>query len=186
MIKKAIHQTLMHTMLLLVAAVSFSSQASSASVTNEKVINEKFTSEKFTIEKLQSIKKHNLGQQWLLVLWSLDCPPCFKELALIAKLDQQHKDIKVVFINTDDNDELNEQRNEVIRQFKLTAFPNWHFAQDQADKLRFQIDPSWYGELPRSYFVNQQGQLYGKSGLLAEQQVISWLVGDPLLANKSK
>jgi len=43
------------------------------------------------------------------------------------------------------------------------------------DKLRFYIDPGWYGELPRSYFYDAAQQRSGHSGALTRAQLQDWL-----------
>ena len=61
----------------------------------------------------------------------------------------------------------------LVAQFNL---PLYHFADGQGDKNRFIIDSSWYGELPRSYFVEANGKFHGKSGLIKEALLTQWLM----------
>ena len=64
----------------------------------------------FNSEQLTKIKTQKLGEQWLMLLWSVDCPPCFKELGIIQKLQKQHQNLNVVIINTDADDEIKAER----------------------------------------------------------------------------
>jgi thiol-disulfide isomerase/thioredoxin len=130
----------------------------------------------FDKAQLASLKAQYMGKQWLMLLWSVDCPPCFKELAIIQKLQRQHNDLAVVIINTDGNDEIKTERTEIIEKFELTTIANFHFADGQGDQSRFHIDPQWYGELPRSYFVESNGKFHGKSGLVNKSTLTKWLV----------
>jgi len=129
----------------------------------------------FDKEQLASVKTQNMGKQWLMLLWSVDCPPCFKELAIIQKLQNQYDDLAVVIINTDADDEINEEREDIIEKFKLGGFTNFHFADGKGDQNRFIIDPNWYGELPRSYFIENNGKFHGKSGLVNQSILVEWL-----------
>lgn len=126
--------------------------------------------------QLARVKTQNMGKQWLMLLWSVDCPACFKELATIQKLQNQHDNLAVVIINTDDNDEVNAERNAIIEKFELNNFTNFHFVDGNGDQSRFFIDPNWYGELPRSYFVESDGKFHGKSGLIKQSILTQWLV----------
>lgn len=126
--------------------------------------------------QLASVKTQNMGKQWLMLLWSVDCPPCFKELAIIQKLQRQHDNLAVVIINTDANDEINAERKEIIEKFELSHLTNFHFVDGKGDQSRFFIDPNWYGELPRSYFVESNGEFHGKSGLVNQSILTQWLV----------
>lgn len=130
----------------------------------------------FDKTQLALVKTQNMGKQWLMLLWSVDCPPCFKELAIIQKLQRQHDDLAVVIINTDANDEINAERKNIIEKFGLSNFTNFHFVDGQGDQSRFFIDPTWYGELPRSYFVESNGEFHGKSGLINQSILTQWLV----------
>lgn len=130
----------------------------------------------FNKEQLTTLKKQNMGKQWLMLLWSVDCPPCFKELAVIQKLQVQHDDLAVVIINTDASDEITAERIDIIEKFELDNLANFHFVDGKGDQSRFYIDPSWHGELPRSYFVEPDGKFHGKSGLVNQSLLTKWLI----------
>lgn len=130
----------------------------------------------FNKEQLTKIKVENKGKQWLMLLWSVDCPPCFKELAILQKLKNKYDDLPVVIINTDADDESVEERKAVINKFELNHLTNLHFVDGKADQSRFLIDPQWYGELPRSYFIEKNGQFHGKSGLVNKVILTQWLL----------
>lgn len=130
----------------------------------------------FDKSQLTTVKTQNMGKQWLMLLWSVDCPPCFKELAIIQKLQQKHEDLAVVIINTDANDEINGERKDIIEKFELSNFTNFHFVDGEGDQSRFFIDPNWYGELPRSYFFESDGKSHGKSGLVNKSLLTQWLI----------
>ena len=133
-------------------------------------------SDEFSSSKFAAFKQQHQGKQWLVLLWSLDCPPCFKELKIIGQLNAQRSDLPVVLINTDDQAGLTEAREKVIEKYGLSQLTQWHFADDGAAKARFVIDPSWYGELPRSYFYRADGSRVGRSGLVDATLLKSWLL----------
>lgn len=129
----------------------------------------------FQPKTMNTLKERFSGQNWLIVLWSLDCPPCFKELALIQQLKQKHGKLPIVIINADDDDSLRDERTAVIKQFKLETLAHYYFTEASASTYRYKIDKHWSGELPRSYFVDAQGKFQGKSGLLHNEQIQQWL-----------
>jgi len=136
----------------------------------------------FNKSQLIAMKQQYLGKQWMILLWSVDCPPCFKELALVQKLANQHKNLPIIIINVDadtyDKEELSAERNNIIEQFGLQALSHYYFEEGMAAQSRFLIDSTWYGELPRSYFVESNGQFHGKSGLVNETLLKHWLLGE--------
>lgn len=122
------------------------------------------------------VKQNKLGQRWLALLWSVDCPPCMKELALLQKLQQKQQDLAVVIINTDTEESSEKERSDIIKHFNLMNLKNFHFTQGQEAQQRYQVDPQWFGELPRSYFIDEDGKFHGKSGLVAEELLTQWLM----------
>ncbi len=134
------------------------------------------TEKAFNKESFAALKKHYKGQRWLLVLWSVDCPPCFKELAMIQSLSTEVANLPIVIVNADDSDDIRLERRNIIKRFELSHLTHLYFVEGQAAKSRYLIDTSWYGELPRSYFIDEAGKFNGKSGLITKQALNSWLI----------
>lgn len=134
------------------------------------------SSAEFSKARFEQVKQAKIGQKWLALLWSVDCPPCMKELALVQKLQQKQKNLAVVIINTDTEESSEQERDDIIKHFNLVNLKNFHFTQGQEAQQRYQVDPQWFGELPRSYFIDEQGKFHGKSGLIAEELLIQWLL----------
>ena len=130
----------------------------------------------FNKVELETIKKQNKGKKWLMLMWSVDCPPCFKELAIIQKLTQQDENLNIVLINADASDEVIQERMNIIEEFRLNNLVNFHFVDGKVEYSRFIIDSTWFGELPRSYFIDTNGQFHGKSGLVDESLISQWLL----------
>ncbi len=133
-------------------------------------------SQTFTSDTFSTLKQQYNGKQWVLILWSVDCPPCFKELALVSKLRAQHKDLAIAIVNADDNDELASERQAILKRFNLDDLDSFHFSDGNAASTRYFIDPQWYGELPRSYFIDAKGKHRGKSGLVSQALLEKWLL----------
>lgn len=129
----------------------------------------------FSAEQFDKIKQQYQGKQWMVLMWSLDCPPCFKELAHVSKLKEGNPQLPVVLINADGDAQLSGERAALIAKYGLTGLTNLHFEDGQASQSRFAIDPSWYGELPRSYFYKADGTRKAKSGLVSEVALTKWL-----------
>lgn len=130
----------------------------------------------FSKARFEQVKQAKIGQKWLALLWSVDCPPCMKELALVQKLHQKQKNLAVVIINTDTDESSEKERADIIKHFKLVDLKNFHFTEGQEAQQRYQVDPQWFGELPRSYFIDEKGSFHGKSGLIAEKLLTQWLL----------
>lgn len=161
-------KTLLLTSGLLMGAFFMSGLAQSEPLSKDSV--------EFNKVRFEQVKQEKLAQKWLVLLWSVDCPPCMKELALVQKLQQKQKNLAVVMINTDTEESSEQERNDIIKHFNLVNLKSFHFTQGQEAQQRYQVDPQWFGELPRSYFIDEQGKFYGKSGLIAEELLTQWLL----------
>ncbi|MBE0436735.1 MAG: TlpA family protein disulfide reductase [Methylomicrobium sp.] len=117
----------------------------------------------------QQILAAHEGRPLVLVIWSLTCSSCLKEMRSLNAWRQSTPDLEMILLSTDDISEQDEVL-QMLRKHELDGLENWIFADENAQKLRFQIDPRWYGELPRMYFFNAKHERSGVSGVLSEQQ----------------
>ena len=114
------------------------------------------------------------GEPFLLVLWATDCAPCRQEFALLAEVRAANSDMPLALVATD-NIQESTLIVEMLGKFGLEDVESWVFAEQNAQKLRFEIDPGWYGELPRSYFYNADHSRHGVSGRLEKAAIQQWL-----------
>ena len=120
----------------------------------------------FVSGSYQQILDASAKQPLMLAIWSVDCPSCLKDMDILGKLHDKHPNLKIVMLATDDAESLPEIKH-IIESHKLAGLENWAFATDNPEKLRYEIDPAWYGELPRTYFFDAGHQRSGKSGAMS-------------------
>ncbi len=127
----------------------------------------------FTTESFAQIKSNYAGREFLVGLWSVDCPPCLVELEMMGQLLRNNPDLPFVLISTDSiaNREL---AVELLADFGLAEIESWMFADDFEERLRFSIDPDWYGELPRSYFFDSSHAMSSHSGIMNLSLLRDW------------
>jgi len=114
------------------------------------------------------------GAPRLVVLWSVDCPPCYKELSMLEKLLKDHPQLPLTLVATDDDTARYPEVESMHQRLTGQELQKWVFADLKASEIRFSIDKSWSGVLPRSYFINSEGSRIGHSGVLQAQQVLDW------------
>jgi thiol-disulfide isomerase/thioredoxin len=127
----------------------------------------------FTADSFAEIKASFAGQEFLLGLWSVDCPPCLVELDMMGELLALNPDLPFVLISTDPIEER-EAAAEFLEDFGLAGYESWMFADSFTERLRFTVDPAWYGELPRSYFFDSNHQQQSHSGIMTPELLESW------------
>jgi len=127
----------------------------------------------FTAESFEEIKAGFEGQEFLLGLWSVDCPPCMVEMEFMAKLVELNPDLAYVLVSTDPIDQRDYSA-EFLEDVGLGGKESWMFADSFVERLRFSIDPNWYGELPRSYFFDNNHAMKSHSGIVNEELLQQW------------
>ncbi len=95
-----------------------------------------------------------------------------KELQKISDLHQQYPEYQLTLINTDSIDEQ-ERVKKLIQQYNLAGLDNWGFANTDEEKLRYDIDPRWFGDLPRSYFFPLEGKVKRLRGALTSAELLA-------------
>lgn len=119
----------------------------------------------FNSGSLPQILRENAAQPFVLAIWSVDCPSCLKDMLVINEIRQKHPDLKIIMLSTDEPTAMQTVKG-ILARNGLMDVENWIFGTVDAQKLRYEIDPSWYGELPRTYFYNASGNRTAKSGAL--------------------
>ena len=127
----------------------------------------------FSADSFAAIKQRYAGSEFLVGLWSVDCPPCLVELDMMGELLVDNPDLPFVLISTDPIAER-EYAAEFLADFGLEHIESWMFADSFEERLRFSIDPAWYGELPRSYFFDSEHQMHSHSGIMSRELLENW------------
>ena len=128
----------------------------------------------FVAGSFSQILEQRQGEIFALMFWSIDCPSCYKELEMLSKLGGKSLSADIVLVSTDitaTNDELKS----VLVKYKLDKIELWQFSGDSDEQLRFEIDHSWYGELPRSYIFKGSEKQHIVSGVLSEEKLIRFI-----------
>ncbi len=124
----------------------------------------------FEQSSYQKILNDYNHKAFILVLWSIDCPPCYEELLLLSKYARKYREVNLVFVSTDAVSEINLIR-KLIKELELQQYEHWIFSSEQQRRLSYTIDPKWHGELPRSYFFIPCKSRQERSGKLTIKEL---------------
>ncbi|HEY8096345.1 MAG TPA: hypothetical protein VIE65_09695 [Methylobacter sp.] len=122
----------------------------------------------FTSGSYQQILADNANQPFMLVIWSVNCSSCLKDMALLSSIHQSRPEIKMIMLAADELSATN-QVQQILEKNQLSEIESWVYAEENTQKLQFAIDPKWYGELPRTYFFDKAHQRTGVSGVLSKE-----------------
>ncbi len=129
---------------------------------------------RFTTGSYQAILQHYQDRPFVLVLWSLDCPPCHEELAMLADFRKQRPHFNLLLISID-GVEAEAEVEDRLYHLGLLSVENWIFTEPVSPRLLNQIDPSWYGVVPRSYLFDVDHRRQTITGLLSLETLQDWL-----------
>jgi len=122
------------------------------------------------------IQQQNKDRPYIIAFWSVTCAYCMKELALFGRLMEKYPDVKLFTITTDAflEDETVQQ---LLATKKLEGTETWVFADNYVERLYFDINPRWRGELPLTYFFDRKGSMLKHMGIVKEDELVEWLAG---------
>jgi thiol-disulfide isomerase/thioredoxin len=120
----------------------------------------------------QQILNNNKEQPFILAVWSVSCSSCIKEMEQLSKLHKKYPDLGIIMLSVDDFSEKYTV-DKILQGHGVADLESWIFADPDLQRLRFEIDPGWYGELPRTYFFNSTHDRKGISGTQTNEQFIS-------------
>lgn len=131
----------------------------------------------------QKIISAHAGKPFIVAMWSVSCTHCAADLAVFSKLARRYADFDLVLIATD-TPEQEGYIAEILDKYTLLPakgrelagkVESWVFADSYTERLHFEVDPQWYGELPRTYFFDARGKAKGVSGVVDEKLIKQWL-----------
>ena len=128
----------------------------------------------FDTGSLEQIRHANQGKPFILAFWSIDCGPCKEEMALLKSIHAKFPGVTIVLVSTDPPGAHAAVR-KFLARYELGKIERWAFASEFGERLRYAVDRSWRGELPRSYLYDTAHRATGHSGLLDADTVIAWL-----------
>jgi len=115
------------------------------------------------------------GKPFILAFWSTSCTHCPAELKALGALKRRYPTLDVVLVATDAEDEAAHAA-EIVSGFGLAAAQQWIFSDlATPERLRFEIDPKWYGELPRTYLFDRNHRVEAVSGLIPAARLERWV-----------
>ena len=122
----------------------------------------------------QQIVASRQGKPFILNFWSLSCGYCKVELDMLKKLARKYPKLDLALVSTDTPEE-EDQVSATLAKYSLGKAEAWVFADSYTERLRFEVDKKWQGELPRTYFFSSKGDVTAVSGKVAQKEVEQWI-----------
>jgi thiol-disulfide isomerase/thioredoxin len=127
----------------------------------------------FDMNTRQVIEKRYIDQPLIISFWSIDCPYCIDDLKKLGKALSKNTNVKLITVCVDGKESA-KKAERILSQANLPKHEKYQYAEVDEDRLRYNIDPAWYGELPRTYFYDAAHQVTPLSGKISNSFLDKW------------
>lgn len=132
----------------------------------------------FAQGSMKEVAVAHAGKPFILAFWSLSCVHCKANLELFGRLLQRYPELPLVLVSTDTPDE-GAAIMATLEKYGLEKPQTWVFADNFVERLYFEIDRRWRGELPRTYLYDPRHQARTLTGRLDEAETERWVQALP-------
>ena len=123
----------------------------------------------------QEMLRSHAGRPTLVHFWGVTCGPCKVELPLLGQFMKDHSDLDVVMISADPVPNLDGATRTMLEKAALASAENWIFSDGFVERLRFEIDPAWQGDIPRTLLIARDGTVTTIEGSAEIPDLEKWL-----------
>jgi len=121
------------------------------------------------------LRAAHVGQATVIHFWGLTCGPCLVELPNWGKLLAERSDLRLVLVAADPVPQSTEQVAVTLDRAALGKAESWTFTDRFYERLRYEIDKAWAGELPRTLLIARDGTVTVMPGVADLAKVRAWL-----------
>jgi thiol-disulfide isomerase/thioredoxin len=123
----------------------------------------------------QELRQLHQGKPTIVHFWGITCAPCMVEMPRWAKLAETDRKLDLVLVDADPVGEAADAP--MLAKMGLAGTESWRFADDFTERLRYEIDPKWHGELPLTLLIGRDGAVRKIIGSADFAEVQHWLDG---------
>lgn len=128
----------------------------------------------FVSGSLAQILAARNGKPLILAFWSVTCMHCPAELKALGEFKRRYPNMDLVLVAADTPAQIAATL-QMTKKYRLEKAEQWIFADDIPERLRFEIDRRWHGELPHTQFYDREHQVEAKSGRVDPRFIQAWL-----------
>jgi thiol-disulfide isomerase/thioredoxin len=128
----------------------------------------------FDAKTLANLRVEYAGRPFVLAFWSIHCEPCREEMGQWAPLQRRYPRVPIILVATDRTSERT-ALTKLLSRYDLNGVQTWTYADDFEERVRFAVDRSWRGELPRTYLFDAAHRAEARSGPAELGWIEPWL-----------
>jgi len=123
----------------------------------------------------REIRSAHAGQPLVVHFWGVTCGPCRTEMPQLGKFLNERPDLHLIMIDADlvPNDPAAVKG--MLDRSGLSAAENWMFDDGFVERLRYEVDPQWQGEIPLTLLIGADGATTRIEGVADLDKIRAWL-----------
>ena len=122
----------------------------------------------------KEILQAHSGRPTLVEFWGVTCGPCKVELPMLGQFMKDHPGIDIVTVSADLVPDLPEATRSMLSKAGLQSSENWIFDDGFVERLQFEVDPAWQGDIPRTVLIARDGTVTTIEGMAEAPALEKW------------
>jgi thiol-disulfide isomerase/thioredoxin len=124
----------------------------------------------------QDLRAAHQGHPTIVHFWGLTCGPCLVELPQWGDFRRQHPQADLVMVAADPIPQQLDALSATLAKAGLQGVESWWFQDRFTERLFWEVDRSWQGELPYTVQLAADGSATAKIGEIGDfAQLAAWV-----------
>jgi thiol-disulfide isomerase/thioredoxin len=120
------------------------------------------------------IRQSHAGKPVIVHIWGVTCGPCRTEMPQWGALLRDRPDVNLVLIDADLVPNESSAVAAMLDEAGLGNAESWVFTDQFVEPLRYEIDPQWSGEIPRTMLIASDGTMSVIEGVVDFGAIRDW------------
>jgi thiol-disulfide isomerase/thioredoxin len=114
----------------------------------------------------QALRRAHAGQKVIVHFWGLTCGPCLTELPAWGRFHQAHREMRLILVAADAIPQMPDALDATLAKAGLQDVEIWWFQDRFTDRLFWEVDHDWQGELPFTVLLDKDGTATTRTGTI--------------------
>jgi thiol-disulfide isomerase/thioredoxin len=129
----------------------------------------------FTRGSWVKLRKVHEGRPTVVHFWGVTCPPCMGELPHWGKLLKERPRADIVFVASDPVPVDRAVIEAATAKAGIANGENWMFDNTFVERLHYEVNPEWGGEMPYTVMIDRGGRASYIAGVTEISRIRDWL-----------
>jgi thiol-disulfide isomerase/thioredoxin len=114
------------------------------------------------------------GQPIVVHFWGVTCPPCLGELPKWGQLLRERPKAGIVFVASDPVPVERSLVEAAMAKAGIADGENWMFDGSFVERLHYEVNPDWGGEMPYTAMIDRTGRASFVAGVMDLNRIREW------------